>query len=533
MRKALYILLPFSTALALRLYPTFLSGLPFSCDAWPPIRNVVLLMENTPVDIGNRSLFDGYNNYWPANSIFGAVVSQVIGISPMVSMALAVPTAAALAVPIFYALVEKLSGSRSLAFFASTILATAFPYVLFTAGVTKETYANPIYMLAILVFFSCGAWRKTLLFTLVSAALVMSHHLTPLVTLSILTSIALSKSFNNFRRGLDFNKLDFILVSIMAITIILYFVVFAHAGFNWVLSISDWISAASYQAVAFAITLYLAFKPHKPSNSRLIKALIATALPLTILLLCVKRPILPGAPILPSRYIVYAIPFIIASPSAALGLGKAHNISCNNGLTHIFWIAPILGLEGYAVFGDSPLGLGLAYRTLNFLWPPLTLICAFGIHRLCTAAEETCRKTLMKISAIAILASFTVLSCYSVYAAVSLQERYMGYFWLYRVQEYEGALWVSKFINQTVAGDVKVSYLLKGYFNVAVDVLHGLQYLTGENSKPQTLFTYREMLNNGYVLYEGYSVDLPANWMETVHELNHVYSNGLTEVYTG
>lgn len=71
MRKYVYLIIIFSAALALRLYPTLLTGLPFSTDAWSPIRNTELIMEHTPVDLGNDSIFDGYNNYWPANSLFG------------------------------------------------------------------------------------------------------------------------------------------------------------------------------------------------------------------------------------------------------------------------------------------------------------------------------------------------------------------------------------------------------------------------------------------------------------------------------
>jgi hypothetical protein len=48
---------------------------------------------------------------------------------------------------------------------------------------------------------------------------------------------------------------------------------------------------------------------------------------------------------------------------------------------------------------------------------------------------------------------------------------------------------------------VKASYLLRDYFGLQTDTLHGLQYLAGKTvTKPQTLFTYDQMLRNGYVL---------------------------------
>ncbi|MEM4576223.1 MAG: hypothetical protein QW701_02030 [Candidatus Nezhaarchaeales archaeon] len=66
------------------------SGLPFSTDAWPLIRNTELLLENTPVSLSHE-VFDGYNNYWPASSIFGAVFSLISGLSPMVAMSMSIP----------------------------------------------------------------------------------------------------------------------------------------------------------------------------------------------------------------------------------------------------------------------------------------------------------------------------------------------------------------------------------------------------------------------------------------------------------
>jgi hypothetical protein len=41
------------------------------------------------------------------------------------------------------------------------------------------------------------------------------------------------------------------------------------------------------------------------------------------------------------------------------------------------------------------------------------------------------------------------------------------------------------------------------------------------------------MFKNGYVVYGGYSVDLPEDWAEKASSLNHVYSNGLANVYVG
>ena len=533
--RSLYVFLALSIALALRLYPTIVSGLPFSVDAWPPIRNTELLIKHTPIHLDDE-IFDGYNNYWPGVSIFGAVFSQVIGLRPVDVMATIIPLTGGLTVLFFYAIINKLSQNHKLAFSASILLATSFPYTLFTSGVTKETYANPIYILSILIFLGSSRWRKILMFTIASAALVLAHHLTALVTIAVLASITLATSITRARNGLSFDNSRLLLASILTAVTALYFILFAYRGLKLTLTPSDIFSIASYQTIAFTAALYLTLKPHSSSNARtIILCSTSAALVSLIALFYTKRPIVPDAPILPSHYILYAAPFILASPLAVLGLGRLREMQYEECMLPFFWFATILGLEGYAVFGNSPLGLTLVYRTLNFLCIPLAILCAAGLDRLYMKTSKPRNQKLKNLMATAALLLIVTLNSYSMYAAVSLQERFMGYFWLYRLQEYNAGSWVSSTCgNNIIAGDVKFAYLLKYYFGSNVDEFHGLLYLAGKSfSKPHILLAYDQMKRNGYVFYGGYSVDLPEDWMERAGNLSLVYYNGIVNVYAG
>jgi hypothetical protein len=110
----------------------------------------------------------------------------------------------------------------------------------------------------------------------------------------------------------------------------------------------------------------------------------------------------------------------------------------------------------------------------------------------------------------------------------------MGYHWLYRVQEYRAGTWIAgNAMNATVAGDIKVYYLVKGYFDVDVDVLQGLRYLTENNQNPpEILYVYSQMLKNGYV-FGLHGVDLSENWTDKTAQLDFIYSNGLASLYAG
>jgi len=203
-------------------------------------------------------------------------------------------------------------------------------------------------------------------------------------------------------------------------------------------------------------------------------------------------------------------------------------------MASLFWLAALMGLQAYAVFGGSSLSLALAYRNLNFLHPALAILSAAGLYWLYETAKKPHLQKIMKLAVMTIFLVIATLNAYSLYAAVSLEERYMGYHWLYRTQELQaGALIATTTSNLTVAGDMKVLYLMRDYFGAKVSVLQGLRYLTGSSeSQPPILFIYRQMLKNGYVL-SFHGVDLTKNWIEKASQLDLIYSNGLVELYRG
>jgi hypothetical protein len=532
MKKLLYVVLPLFMASALRLYPTFISGLPFSTDAWSPIRNTELLMEYTPIHIGDDEVFDGYNNYWPGNSLFGAVVSRVTGLEPMYAMAVFLPLTGSISILIFYVLVKRLYNAK-VSFMASIIFGTAFTHVFFTAGVTKETYANPLYFLLIFIFLhpTIGRRKQALLFAITSVTLALTHHLTPLITIAILSSIALARFINNTKKSLAPNKSDFVLVAILTVTTAVYYLLYAQAGFKFPLTLSDWLSAASYQTLAFASAMYLTSKPYAHVQTRtLIVASGTIALAPLFILLTMNIPP-AGFPTLPKYCLLYLAPYFIILPFITFGYSY-HRIK--GSIAPPFWLATLMGLEAYAIFSNSSLSPVLWIRTPNFLYPPLAILSAAGLYWLYETAGKTRLRKLIKPAVMTVVLVIAIINAYTLYAAVSLQERYMGYHWLYRAQEYQAGAWTGTASSSpTVAGDMKVLHLMRDYFDAKVDVLQGFRYLTENGtSQPQILFVYGQMLKNGYVIgYHG--VDLPENWMKKASQLNQIYSNGLASLYAG
>jgi len=527
-----YAILAVLIAFMLRLYPYLISSLPFSTDAWAPVRNTELLMERTPIPLDDK-IFDGYHNYWPANSLFGAVISETTSLRPLEAMAIFLPLTGAATILIFYVIVNKLYNAK-ISFIASIIFGTAFTHAFFTAGVTKETYANPIYLLLILIFLhpTIGAKKQVLLFTLTSLTLALAHHFTALNAILIVSSIVLAHFISNVKEGLAFNKSDFLLVLIVMTAPALYYGLYAHAAMEMPLTFSDWLSVTSYQIIMFTLAMYLTGKPSLHTQTRTLIAFLGTmVLAVLFILLTINITLVPSfTPTLQKHVLVYISPYFIILPFITLGYGYQRQI--RGPIAPLFWLATLMGLEAYAVFSNSSQSIGLWIRTPNFLYPPLAILSATGLFWIYGTRNKPHLQKLIKSSVIATLLLIVSINVYSLYAAVSLQDRYMGYHWLYRVQEYKAGVWIATTnSNITVAGDMKIAYLMRDYFRVNVDVLQGFRYLVGESqSQPQILFVYDQMMKNGYVLGL-HGMDLPENWVEKTSLLNLVYSNGLASLY--
>ncbi|MEM2894157.1 MAG: DUF1616 domain-containing protein [Candidatus Bathyarchaeia archaeon] len=524
---------PLLVAVSLRVYPFLMSGLPFSVDAWPSIKYAEAILEHSPVHL-DYGVLRGCDEL--GDRLFGSAISALTGLQPLKAMGFFIPLAGATSITTLYALArETFDGKVSL--LASMLLATAFTDVILTAGVKGETYAHPLYMLLIFLYIhrDMARWKKTLLFSIVGASLTLTHYYTAILTAAILASMDVAMLILKWGRGVSFEVQTLLFPLLLAFQVLAYLKIYANWAFNFILKI-DWLSAASYQLIAFSSALHLTLKQHTPSRKRPIICITASLIAFTLAFLATKRPLAPGAPILPEHYLIYASPFIVAAPLSTLGYSESRSPKIDCKILPLFWLAAVLGLEGYAVFGNVEPGLGLtlAYRGVNFLLPPLFILSALGFIRLSEDEFSSLPKP-SKALAIIILIIVSASNLSAFHATLFKQERYIGYFWLYRLSEYRAGTWISSTCgNRTIACDVKFAYLLRHYFGLRVEESRGLLYLIGKgSSEPEFLLTYDQMLKSGYVVYGGYSVDLPENFMERAYKLSLIYSNGRVDGYAG
>lgn len=517
-------------SLLIRLYPTITSRMPFSTDAWPLLSNSEKLLKHTPINLED-SVFDGYNNYWPASQIFGVISSIILNVSVMDSMRILFPSLAAFTPVFLYILVEKITGRREAALISSLLTALGGYQAIFTAGVTKETFTLPI-LLTCLTLATCidnSVGKNILPFTITAVALVAGHHLQYFLLLIVFSNILILRMF---MRGVESN--DTIKLSIFLITLLIlgitYYPLYALRGITTTLGIPDIISLTSFQILCL-LPSYYSLVGSKPKRLPLSLVMIWLT-SYVILMINQFQPILLGSPKIPlSLFIQLSILFtlgfyVILGFYYSIGRGVLGRIYYAVG-----WLSALIGLEAYSIFGAQPsISLTLLYRFANHLLVPASIFASLGLVKIFNSFKK---KAYGIICLTLLMLPISLSMVYQHYSSTILEENYLGYQWMYNVMEYESADLLSKYINDMkVCGDMKIEYLLAGYFRVDVDVTGGFKILnSGSFPHECLLVTYETMEKNGYVLGP-YGVELKQDWIQNIQDrADRIFSNNFTDTY--
>ncbi len=529
-RTNLYAALIILVSLVLRVYPTHISGMPFSTDAWPLIRNTERLVKATPTSLGGNPAFDDYNIYWPASQVFAAISSAIIGVEVMDSMRYLFPAASSLTPLLLYLFVRK-AVRKLTAFIASMLLAVNGVHAVFTAGVTKETFAHPLLILALYYFLVKGPASAILTqFTLTVAAMIIAHHLASFTFLVIIMNVLIAKLFIADRsQGLLLRKT--IMVLIASSILVGYYIFYALSGLKTPISFEEIISVASFQIISFTSILYVFVRPKPRRIPNLWIALIL----LVVTLLAANHyvGILPGSPSIEGILLPFSAINVLIAILAIIGVYAMKDLQLDEAmLPFVFWASAIIGLEAYALFGSPPeISLTLSYRLYNFLFPPVVVISSLGLLWLASKSSKTKYPVILSV----VIPTTILLATFS-YSAVIGQENFTGYQWLYTKEEFAQTLWVKKYGNGlTVYADAKINYLLEDYMGVNVNVAEGYSHLTElkPDNGQSVIMTYKLMWKNGYVIGP-YGRLLPDNLREKLEQThNIIYSDTDNSIYVG
>ncbi|MEM3808258.1 MAG: hypothetical protein QW413_06685 [Nitrososphaerota archaeon] len=141
-------------------------------------------------------------------------------------------------------LLTKLTNNPEICLIASLIFAAGGSHTVFTAGVTKGTLANPIYILAFYTFLKDDeSRRRVIVYVLLMTALIATHHLTTLVIFVMLVNTLLASVFLSSKDGYIPIKRGFTLLVIGLTITSVYYAVYAAPGMSGMgieITLTDW-----------------------------------------------------------------------------------------------------------------------------------------------------------------------------------------------------------------------------------------------------------------------------------------------------
>ena len=541
--RTLLVSIALGVAIILRLYPTLFHGAPWGTDGWPLLKDTQELLANTPTTLGGNSatFADQYNVYWPGSIVFGAVSSLIFNSVPLQVMPIIIPIVAALSTLVLFAIVEKLTGSTMAAFIASLIFTTASFDAIFTASVTKETFAYPLFMVGILLLANSikeFSFRNVALFFVVSITLVMAHYALALILAALTGSVLIAQLVVSFSRSsrssFDFR---FLIMPISLLAVIGSYLVYAFPGFEIPVNISDILSLSSFVILSIAVSLYFTLTKKIPIT---LPALIL-AVALVILTVSTLVPIVPFQPIIPSSLVFDAIPYLFVGLCALIGYEISHRSFSKDQFSFLaVWIAIPLGLFGFSVFG-TPDGLGFIYRLFTFIYAPAAIFAGVFLasfvekNEIGKSVTPTNFSLLKKTAVVIIVLIIAILCSYQTYVAVAQGQNLLGGQWGYTPSDISSAAFTRSTLvrSMNVSGDSKILYLYDQYYGVNVSVARGyqilLQGITNESNTP--LVTDKIMLLDGYNI-QLYGSPLPSNWLDNlIQHSSLIYTNGNDEIW--
>ena len=531
MRQGRTLLIAAAAALALRLFPYFLTEVPFSPDAWGPIGNALTLASRTPIDLSSN-IFDGYNNYWPGNALFMVAASRILGIGVVEAGAALLPVAGALSIIPLAAAAARAVGKGHIPHVTALLMAFFFPSVMMCGGATKECYAyglmNTLLLLTILSLKERAELLQVFSISLVLAAgLSLTHHFTLLITATLLASTAALTIYLTLMRGKEITPTPIVIAFTVAATGAIYNAAYGASRMPEALPLSDAVSLAAYAALFTSIGIAAARNTDEGINTKPISpwsvASIAVVIAVPTLTLLISLEILqPLAfmPTVPATFSIYSLIFSGAAILALLGYTRMEGSISRSVL--LIWAVAALAFPAYALISE-PLGASdIAYRSFTFVFTVLSLI----------AGAAFIQGKGVKYASI--LLTLIIVLNLGVYAAtITGAEAHTGHFWLYRPEDLAASAFLSAMMqgNATIGTDARIGYLLRGLHRLEASVELGKEIIEGGGETDGLLITYREMFTIGFIYHGGEVVKLPeGRWSSLTSEMSILYCDGWASI---
>lgn len=490
----------------LRLVPALASGSLFSTDTWPLFRGSNALLGGAVV--WDDQSFDGYNNHWPGAMLLAASLSAVMGIETRVIFAYVLTAWLSLAFfTSLYALLRRFFSSGASALGAAAAGLTP-SFAVFTSAPLKEVVAYPVMLTILALALREGARdsKDLAALAILSAGLVITHHLGTFMLIGFLAGIALAR-LTYWLKGLLRLRpcVGCLLVPTAALSAIflIYFLVFGGSGLR---GVDAWVPLVASYAIYFS-AVYLGFLILAGVGRWAYATILAAAVTaLAAVAAGGDLSVLPGVVVSSASLIWYVVP--VAAYLVILLPGvrdvRIRVLVAGFGL--------FVGVNVAFVALGEPLFAELFHRFLNYVVFPIAVLVAYWVTRGGARAAAA-------VGAVALAG----LSCVVVFAGL-LGGWDVSSYWVYRETEVSGFSDIIALAGGSqLVGDEKVRYFAAGVARVDPAPVLKMLFL-GEGPPHSAVFV---LYAGNYV--RGFVVGLSTYDIRDVlspRVLSKVYDNG-------
>ncbi|MEM0034787.1 MAG: hypothetical protein QXP97_03230 [Desulfurococcus sp.] len=474
MGKAIPLLVLLVSACLLRLIPYIATAQPFSTDVWPLILFSDKLIREPDLKIWDDAAFDGHNNRWPALLLASTQYSILTGLRPeyFFSFTGVVIVAVEIILATYILLRELLGGASILSLYAIALVPS---FTLFSSTLLKEVYSYPLMILFLLMALRSSKRSRVediLVLTLVSLTLVLSHPLSPLMSIlfiaSYLYSVLVEKAGKGVWHGLSGARGIYVL-SLFTILYAVYSFIYAFRGGVVALGYSDFMGL-----LVIAVAVYGSYMVFK-QGPRYVIAPVVMAIVFSALILNYGDAL--------SFSILTLILYIVPVVLFLLPLARLLVVEDVYEPYYASVLLPITLILFYVLLID-PLYLSVMHRVLNYVsfLTPIVL-----------ETMDKHGKPLLRLYRLLTTASSLII-CFIIILEVSLGSDPVAFYWRYTVGEVIGFTEVRELYDGVICGDSKVAYF---YGNANASTLCMLQEYGG--SRGLYLY-YMDNFKYGYVL---------------------------------
>ncbi|MDE1858218.1 MAG: hypothetical protein KGI26_04015 [Thaumarchaeota archaeon] len=511
---------------ALRAYPYVSSGVPYHTDTYPQLANVRNLVANSPVPLSPGNGFDSYNILWPADTLFYAVSSVLLGGVPIAVMPLLGPLAASTAALLFYALLRSFDIEWRASLVGTLLFAVAGGTVMISTGVTKEAFAIPLLFLTVLLmngWLRRGSRAGLALSVGAFGALLAAHSLGSVVGLLLCSYLAFAYIVSPGRPGRRVAVTVGVLALFSAMSY-LYFYVYAVSSLPYDLQPSDLVAVFGYEALLTApVWLSAAFRLGLRRWTGAWIGAIALAVGVLFASAVAYHPLL-DSPVASPYVLALLVPYVAVAFLAAFGISRAkQGASLTGPVFAAVWTLGMLGIVAFSAFG-TPGAVGTTLRIFDFVYPGVAVLGGLALSGVMASGKLGGGVGALALGALVVASAFVV--PYSAYWSGPLG----GSQRVYTQAEVAALSWTgSAPANASVYADARYVYLASYYTGRAIDLGGGYLFLAGISN-----FTGGCLILDGLVAQIGYvggTYGLPVNMtlvrgLPAWPSLGTVYSDG-------